>query len=308
MSSGGARDHFDTERAHPDSAELDELSSAEAFDLFQKEDEACARAVALARTEVAAAVDLVAARLAVGGRLFYVGAGTSGRLGVLDASECPPTFQSDPEQVQGLIAGGEQALRTSVEGAEDDEQAGARELVTRGLNERDVVLGIAAGGTTPYVHGALAEAKQRGAATIFLACVPHEQAQDEADLSIRLLTGPELLAGSTRLKAGTATKLVLNRISTLAMVRLGKVFGNRMVDVNARANAKLVERGTSLVAELCGLERDAARAALDAADGSVKLAVAMQRLQLTREEAEASLARHDGRLRALLESDVDEPG
>lgn len=302
MSAGGARDHFDTERAHPDSGALDLLATEAAFDLFQREDELCARAVAAAKPAICAAIELVASRLAQGGRLFYVGAGTSGRLGVLDASECPPTFQSDPEQVQGVIAGGERALREPIEGAEDDPAAAARELESRGLGERDVVFGIAAGGTTPYVHGALDAARDRGAATVFLACVPKEQADDRADLSIRLPTGPELLAGSTRLKAGTATKLVLNRITTLAMVRLGKVYGNRMVDVNARANAKLVERGVSLVADLCELPREEARALFERAQGQVKLAVVMQRCALEPEAARARLDQHGGSLRRALES------
>lgn len=295
------RGHLATEGLHAGAAELDRLSVEQALELMQEEDARIHAALAAARPQLARAIELIAARLARGGRLFYVGAGTSGRLGVLDAAECPPTFQSEPELVQGLIAGGPAALTRAVEGAEDDREAGARDLVQRELAERDAVVGISAGGTTPYVHGALDYARERGAATVMLACVPIEQSSDRADVSIRVVTGPEIVAGSTRLKAGTATKLVLNAISTLCMVRLGKVHGNLMVDVDARANAKLVERAGRIVQALTGLERGAALALLERADGRAKVAVVMHRLQLDAASARARLHAADGFLRRALE-------
>ena len=296
----GPRDHLPTERANPASADLDRLSTAEAWDVFQAEDEAAVAALREVRAEVVAAVDLVAERLARGGRLFYVGAGTSGRLGVLDASECPPTFLVAPERVQGVIAGGPAALTEAVEGAEDDGAAARSELAARGVDGRDVVFGLSAGGTTPFVHAALEEARSRGAATVFLACVPASEVPDDADVSIRIASGPEVLAGSTRLKAGTVTKLVLNRVSTLAMVRLGKVHGNLMVDVDAAANHKLTERGTSLVAGLTGLGRDEAAELLAEAGYRVKTACAMHALDLDRAEAERRLHEAGGVLRRVL--------
>ncbi len=300
---GGARDHLPTERANPASAELDQLSVGEAFDVFQREDESAAAAVAAAREDVMRAVELVADALAAGGRLFYVGAGTSGRLGVLDAAECPPTFLTDPELVQGVIAGGDAALTRAVEGAEDDADAAQRAMDERGVGERDVVLGVSAGGTTPFVHAALARARERGAATVFFACVAREDVPDEADVSIRVVSGPEVLAGSTRLKAGTVTKLVLNRVSTLAMVRLGKVHGNLMVDVNAAASAKLRERGFSLVEGLTGVDRDAARKLLAEAGWRVKTACVMHHRGVGRERAEELLDEHGGILAEAVRSD-----
>jgi len=297
------RGELSTEGVHPDGAQLDRLPTLEAVDLFLAADRRALDAVAGARAEIAAAVDLVAKRLADGGRLFYAGAGTSGRLAALDAAECPPTFQSDPRQVQALVAGGARALTRAVEGAEDDAGAAAAELRARGLDARDVVLGISAGGTTPFVRGALAFARETGAATVFLACVPRAQCPDEADVSIRVETGPELLAGSTRLKAGTATKLVLNTISTLVMARLGKVYEGLMVDVDTRASAKLVDRGERLVMRLAVVGRERARALLVAAEGQVKLAVLMERAGLDLADvagARARLASAGGDLRRAL--------
>ena len=295
------RGHLITERANPRSADLDRLPIAQALARIQDEDRRLHDALEAARPEIARAVEIVVQRLAGGGRLIYVGAGTSGRLGMLDAVECPPTFQSDPETVQAVVAGGAAALVGAVEGVEDDAQGARAEIEARGTGAGDVVLGITAGGTTPFVHGALAAARERGAATIFLACVPREQVRDEADLSIRIVTGPEVLAGSTRLKAGTATKLVLNAITTLTFARLGKVHGNLMVDVNARANVKLAERGTRLVAELCQLERKDAAELLRRAEGRVKVAVVMHRSGLSPEGARARLEAHGGRLREALD-------
>lgn len=296
-----SRAHIATERPNPRSAELDRLSTAQALDVLLAEDALAVAAVAAERERIAAAAELVGERLARGGRLFYAGAGTSGRLAALDAAELPPTFRSDPSQVQAIVAGGEAALTRAVEGAEDDREAAGRELERRGLCARDVLLGISAGGTTPFVQGALAFARARGAATIFLACVPFEEAPDEAGISIRVLTGPEVVTGSTRLKAGTATKLVLNALSTLAMVRLGKVHGNRMVDVAAGANEKLRDRGIRLVAELCGIERVDAAELFERSGRDVKVAVVMQRRALDAQGARAELERAAGSLRRALE-------
>lgn len=298
--SGEDRGHLSTEAVDPASAELDRLSTRDALALFAAADRAAVAAVEACREDLARAVDTVAERLERGGRLLYVGAGTSGRLAVLDAAECPPTFQSNPAQVQAAIAGGEAALVGAVEGAEDDAEAGAAAVRERGIGAGDAVLGITAGGTTPYVHGALAEARRRGAATIFFACVPRSEVPDAADVSIRAVTGPELLAGSTRLKAGTATKLALNALTTLVMTRLGKVHGNLMVDVDTRANRKLVDRGERLVMRLAHVDREEAAELLRRAAGRVKLAVVMHARRLDAPAAEAVLARACGRLREAL--------
>lgn len=294
------RGHLDTEGVDPRSERLDVETTAEALALFGRADQEAVDAVAAARPALERAVDLAAERMAQGGRLVYVGAGTSGRLGALDASECPPTFQSDPGQVRFLIAGGRAALTGPVEGAEDDEQAGAEGLASLEVEGRDVVLGISAGGTTPFVHGALAEARQRGAGTIFLACVPAEQVPASVDVDLRLITGPELLAGSTRLKAGTATKLALNALSTLVMVRLGKVHGNLMVDVDTSANVKLVDRGERILMRLTGLERMAASRLLQQAGGRVKVAAVMHGAGVGGSEAQALLEAAGGHLRRAL--------
>ncbi len=295
-----SREHFPTELANPRSAELDTLDAGAAFDVMNAEDAGVASAVRAAKSEVVRAIELVSERLARGGRLFYVGAGTSGRLGVLDASECPPTFCTDPSQVQGVIAGGHAALTSSIEGAEDDRALGGRELEQRGVGPKDIVFGIAAGGTTPYVHGALEAAKKLGAATVFLACVPKELATDRADISIRVVTGPEVLAGSTRLKAGTATKMVLNMITTLSMARTGKVYGNLMVDVQTAGNAKLWQRGIGLVARIVECDRAQAERLLKSADGSVKVAVVMGRRKLDAHAARLLLEHERGNLRRSL--------
>lgn len=294
------RGHLLTEQSNPASARLDALSPADAFDVMNAADQEIAAAVAAAKPAIVAAVERVAAALHAGGRLFYVGAGTSGRLGVLDAAECPPTFLSQPDQIQGIIAGGSEALQRSIEGAEDDAAAGAAELDRRGLRAGDVVFGIAAGGTTPFVHGALRHARSLGAATVLLACVPAAQAPDEAEVSIRVLTGPEVLTGSTRLKAGLATKMVLNMVSTLAMVQLGKVWGNLMVDVNALGCAKLTDRAIRTVAAAASLSRGDAEALLKRADWHVKSAIVMQRLSIGAAEARARLEDCGGSVRRVL--------
>lgn len=294
-----SRGHLLTEQAHPASEQLDQLSTAALVELFCQNELEPQRAVAAASGALAAAVDAIAARLRAGGRLFYIGAGTSGRLGVLDAAECPPTFCSPPELVQGVLAGGSAALLRSSEGLEDQAEAGRADLEARQFRGGDALVGIAAGGTTPYVLGALEHARSLGALAIALACVPVEQAPMPCDIDIRLLTGPELLTGSTRLKAGTATKMALNILSTGVMVRLGKVFGNRMVDV-AVTNAKLEDRALRILADLSGIERNQAASVLSAAGGSVKLALLMQASGLDRKAASAALERHGPGLRSVF--------
>lgn len=296
------RSHITTEHRNPQSMGLDGLSVGAAFDLINTEDATVARAVAVARESICRSIELVVAALSEGGRLIYVGAGTSGRLGVLDATECPPTFLTDPAMVQGIIAGGVEALTRSVEGAEDRAEDGAAAIAQREVGANDVVFGIATGGTTPFVHGAIAQARRRRAKTVFLACVPVEQVADEADVSIRVLTGPEVVTGSTRMKAGTATKMVLNMVTTIAMVQLGKVYENLMVDVNTKANNKLVDRGTRIIQMLTGLDRGAAGALLEAAQGRVKTALVMHGRQVDRAVAEGLLGTHRGELRPVLSS------
>jgi N-acetylmuramic acid 6-phosphate etherase len=294
------RGHLSTEQRNPVSRSLDRLSVAQAVELIQTEDAGVHAALRKARPEIVRAIELVVERFERGGRLLYVGAGTSGRLANLDAVECPPTFQTDPRTVQAVVAGGEQALRGAVEGAEDDAAAARRALEELELSAKDVVFGVSAGGTTPFVHAAIELARERRAATVFLACVPFDQAPDLAEVSIRVVTGPEVLAGSTRLKAGTATKLVLNTVTTVAMARLGKVHENLMVDLDTRANAKLVERGARIVATLTELSSEAARELLERAKGQVKVAVVMHELACDAARAEHLLAEAGGSLRRAL--------
>ena len=293
-----------TESANPASVDLDVLSTLELVGLINREDATIASAVASQARAIAEAIDRVSERLARGGRLFYIGAGTSGRLGVLDASECPPTFNADPEQVQGLIAGGDSALRLSVEGAEDSAEAGARDLAAAGVGSGDAVLGIAASGSTPYVRGALEYAKSRGALCLALSCNENAPIAECAEVMIAPVVGPEVLAGSTRMKAGTATKMVLNTLSTGVMVRLGKTYGNLMVDVRA-SNRKLENRSLRMLIHLTGLSEPAARERLASADGELKTAVVAERLGIDVETARAKLLAVDGRLRAALKDARD---
>ena len=293
------RGHLLTEQSNQRSSRLDQLDTLALVALFADEDRRPQQAVAEATPALAEAVDAISERLRLGGRLFYLGAGTSGRLGVLDAAECPPTFCSDPEQVQGVLAGGSAALLRSSEGLEDVEDAGRADLEERGFCGKDCLVGIAAGGTTPYVRGGLAFAKSVGALAIAMACVPTEQAPLHCDIDIRLLTGPELLTGSTRMKAGTATKLALNTLSTAVMVKLGKVFGNRMVDV-AASNSKLVDRSLRILRDLAGVERGRGLMLLEDAGGSVKLALLMAAADLSVDQASDLLQKHDQQLRSAL--------
>jgi N-acetylmuramic acid 6-phosphate etherase len=301
IDSPSTRGHLLTEQVNLNSANLDRLSTIELVDLFNKEDINTLNAIAGARAELAAAIDMIAANLRQGGRLFYIGAGTSGRLGVLDAAECPPTFCTPPELVQGILAGGAGALIKSSEGLEDIASDGAQAMVDNNIGKHDVVVGITAGGTTPYVHGAIESANQRGANTVFIACVPANQVASIADIDIRLPVGPEILSGSTRLKSGTVTKMALNILSTGSMVKLGKVYGNRMVDV-AVTNTKLLDRALQMIQDLTQLERDAASELLDASGRSVKVALLMHWTKADRAKAEAILAQNQGQLRSAVDS------
>jgi N-acetylmuramic acid 6-phosphate etherase len=293
------RAHLLTEQRLRESMNLDRMTVAEAVALMNAQDARAAEAVRAGQADVARAIELVVHAISHDGRLFYVGAGTSGRLGVLDASECPPTFRTDPEMVQGIIAGGEQAMFRSQEGAEDSIDDGVQAIIDRDVDARDVVIGIAAGGTTPFVHGALRAARERGAKTVFLTCVAPIANEPEVNVVIRPLTGPEVLTGSTRLKAGTATKLVLNQITTIAMVQLGKCYENLMVDLRA-TNAKLWDRGARIVSTITGLDREAAMELLKRADGHVKVAIVVHHRSVSPEAAQELLAAAHGHLRRVL--------
>lgn len=275
---------------------LDAMPILQALAVMNQQDRLAAAAVEKEQGNVARAIDLVVKAFEQGGRLIYCGAGTSGRLGVLDASECPPTFRTDPRMVQGLIAGGPEAMFRAKEGAEDSPDQGGRDIEELKVGSTDVVMGIATGGTTPYVHGALDRARQLGAKTIFLSCVEPIPNEPKTDVVIRPLTGPEVLTGSTRLKAGTATKLVLNQISTISMVQLGKCYENLMVDLRA-TNQKLWDRGARIVGMLSGLDRDAAMDLLRKAEGHVKVAVVMHRRNVPADDARRILEVAGGHLR-----------
>lgn len=293
------RGYLLTEQVNPQSQNLDQLTSLELVELFNREDEKTIQAIAAVRTQLAKAIDQTAKSLKQGGRLFYIGAGTSGRLGVLDAAECPPTFCTPPELVQGIIAGGAGALIRSSENLEDRAEDGQDAIAHRQITELDVVVGITAGGTTPYVLGALQAARQRGATTILLACVPTEQVHCEVDLDIRLVVGPEILAGSTRLKAGTVTKMALNILSTGVMVQLGKVYGNRMVDV-AVTNKKLHDRALRIIQDLTDLSRDEAGFLLERSGRRVKLALLMHWTGEDVTACDRLLTQQQGNLRQAL--------
>jgi N-acetylmuramic acid 6-phosphate etherase len=289
-----------TEKRNPRTANIDLASPLEIVDLIAAEDARVPDAVRSQREAIAQAIDVAEATFRRGGRLFYVGAGTSGRLGVLDASEMPPTYGTDPEMVQGIIAGGHKALTRSQEGAEDRLESAVEDLTAHGVRGGDFVIGIAASGTTPYVRRALAHAREIGARTALVACSPPpNETLRYVDILILPITGPEVVTGSTRMKAGTATKLVLNTITTGAMIRLGKTYGNLMVDLRA-TNKKLEDRSERILAEVCDVSRDEARALLARAGGTVKLAIAMHFLDASREEAEQALARAGGVIRRAI--------
>jgi N-acetylmuramic acid 6-phosphate etherase len=278
-----------TERQNPASDHIDALPTADVLEIINQEDRKVAPSVAAELPRIAQAVDGIVELVCAGGRLFYIGAGTSGRLGVLDAAECPPTFHVSPEFVQGIIAGGEAALARATEASEDDSEAGRRDLADRGFSVKDALVGIAASGRTPYVLGAIDAANQLGALTIGIGCTPDSPLAQRARIAITPLVGPEVIAGSTRMKAGTATKLVLNMISTAVMIRLGYVFGNLMVNVQPR-NAKLRDRATRIIAASAELSYQRAGELLKEAGESVPVAIVMARLSLDRRAAEARLA------------------
>ncbi len=290
-----------TEARHPATEAIDTLPTLEMVRLINAEDSRVTVAVAAELEHIAAAIDAIAPRMAQGGRLIYIGAGTSGRLAVLDAAECPPTFGTSPGQVVALIAGGEAAIRFPVEGAEDDGEAGARDVAGLQATALDSVVGIAASGRTLYVLGGMAEARRRGCLVVSLACHHPSPMAELADIWIAPIVGPEVLAGSTRLKAGTAQKMVLNMLSTGVMIRLGKTYGNLMVDVQP-SNIKLRDRARRIVELACDLSPAAAEAALAACNYEVKTAIVAQRGGLSPDKARQRLARASGVVRAALEA------
>ena len=293
-----------TEARNPASTDLDRLTTLGFVELVNREDAGIAAAVAREAPRIAAAIDRIAAGLAAGGRLIYVGAGTSGRLGVLDAAECPPTFGTDPAQVVALIAGGSAALTNAVEGAEDSAGQGAADVSALAVVAPDVVVGITASGSTPYVIGALQQAAAAGAATIGICCNAGSPVAALANIGIELVTGPEVLSGSTRMKAGTATKMVLNMLTTGAMVRLGKTYGNLMVDLRA-SNRKLRSRSLRMLESATGLGSYAADAALKAAGGDVRVAIVATLLGVDASVARRRLVAAGGRVRAALEESLE---
>jgi N-acetylmuramic acid 6-phosphate etherase len=288
-----------TEQQNPASAAIDTLPTEQVLRIINAEDQKVAQAVEQEIPAIARAVDAIVGALENGGRLFYIGAGTSGRLGVLDASEIPPTFSASPEMVQGIMAGGESALSRATETTEDDPAIGVRDLTARGFTARDVLVGLAASGRTPYVLGAVAEARRLGAATIGVCCTPDSELSHAVDIPIAPLVGPEVIAGSTRMKAGTAQKLVLNMLSTAACVRLGYVYGNLMVNVQPK-NEKLIDRAHRIVAGAAGVAPDRAALLLAESGNSVRTAIVMGAAGVSREEAERRLAASGGRVRPAL--------
>jgi N-acetylmuramic acid 6-phosphate etherase len=292
-------DELLTERRNPVSEEIDAQPAERILAIINAEDHTVAEAVGREIPRIAQAVEAIAARLEKGGRLFYMGAGTSGRLGVLDAAECPPTFNVAPELVEGIMAGGEAALARATEASEDDPAMGARDLDARGFTAADALVGIAASGRTPYVLGAVTLARELGALTIGISCTPGSELSRGVEIAIEPLTGPEVIAGSTRMKAGTATKLVLNMLSTAVMIRLGYVYGNLMVNVQP-TNAKLRERAVRIVAEAGGIDRERAAELLDASGDTVRTAIVMGRLGIAREAAEERLRAAGGRVSEAL--------
>ncbi|MBI5650762.1 MAG: N-acetylmuramic acid 6-phosphate etherase [Chloroflexi bacterium] len=288
-----------TEAHNPATAEIDTLSTLEMLRRINAEDQRVAHAVAVELPHIAQAVDAIAERMRAGGRLIYIGAGTSGRLGVLDASEMPPTFSTRPDQVIAIIAGGNAAITRSIEGAEDDAEQGKLDLANLNVSARDSVVGLAASGRTPYVIGALIEAHARGALTISVACNRPAPIQDVAQINIAPLVGPEVIAGSTRMKSGTAQKLVLNKLSTGVMIRLGKTFGNLMVDVQA-TNVKLRDRARRIVATAARIAEDEAEQLLARADGEVKTAIVIALARVSADDARRRLRAAGGSVRGAL--------
>jgi N-acetylmuramic acid 6-phosphate etherase len=288
-----------TEQINSASRGIDSKPTAEILAIMNREDQHVATAVAEQIPQIAKAVDAIVASFERGGRLFYIGAGTSGRLGVLDASECPPTFNVPLDKVQGIIAGGEAALSRPTESSEDDPAMGEHDLLERGFTKLDVLCGIAASGRTPYVLGAVAAARRLGAVTAGISCTPDSELSRAVDIPITPLPGPEIVAGSTRLRAGTATKLVLNMLSTGAMIRLGYVYDNLMVNVQPR-NTKLADRCRRIIAAAAGVSQEEAARLLDASGGVVKTAIVMSRRGIPRDQAEQLIERAGGRISVAL--------
>jgi N-acetylmuramic acid 6-phosphate etherase len=292
---------LDTEKVNPASIEIDRMSPLEIVQVINAEDMRVAQAVKQVLPQIARAIEEIGARLRRNGRLIYIGAGTSGRLGALDASECPPTFNIPPDMVISCIAGGQQALGKAYEDLEDCWEAGKADLDSLGISEVDVVIGITASGRTPYTRGAIAYARERGTLTIGLACNANTPLEQEVEIMIAPVVGPEVITGSTRLKAGTAQKMVLNMLSTGTMILLGKTLGNLMVDVQA-TNNKLQQRALSIVRHTTGLDEDVARALLEISGGEVKTAILVSHANITPEQARERLAAHRYVLRAALEA------
>jgi N-acetylmuramic acid 6-phosphate etherase len=295
----GSLDSLMTEQQNPASARIDQASTEEMLRIINAEDRKVADAVGREIPAIARAVDAIVTAIEGGGRIFYIGAGTSGRLGVLDASECPPTFSVPPELVQGIIAGGDPALSRATETTEDDPVIGVRDLLARGFRKGDLLVGLAASGRTPYVLGAVAEARRLGAVTVGISCTPESELAAAVDIAITPLVGPEIVAGSTRLKSGTAQKLVLNMLSTGAFIRLGYVFGNLMVNVQPK-NTKLLDRARRIVAQAAGLPYERAGEVLKEAGNNVRTAILMARTGASREEADRRLAAAGGRISRAL--------
>lgn len=289
-----------TEQRNPNTAQIDQVSTLEMVRLINAEDQRVAQAIGLVLPEIAQAIDRIAAQFQQGGRLFYIGAGTSGRLGILDASECPPTYGVEFGKVIGLIAGGDTAIRKAVEGAEDNRELAVMDLQAHQFTDRDVLVGLAASGRTPYVMGGIQHAKSLGAFTIAIACTRNSQIGAMADLAIEPLPGPEVITGSTRMKAGTAQKLILNMLSTGTMIKIGKVYGNLMVDVQA-SNAKLVERCKRIICEATGVDRQRAEQLLDLTDYDVKLAILIERTGLSIDRATDLLKEASGYLQKAID-------
>jgi N-acetylmuramic acid 6-phosphate etherase len=292
-----------TEQRNENSFNIDSKSVEEIIEIFNNEDQKAVNAVIREKENIAKAVNIIVDAFKNGGRLFYVGAGTSGRLGVLDSAECPPTFGVGRELVQGIIAGGNEALVRSIEGAEDRAEDGASAIRDRSVTAKDVVVGIASSGRTPYVIGALQEAKKIGAKTVFLLCNPLRKEMPFIDVFITPIVGPEIITGSTRLKAGTATKLILNMLSSISMIKIGKVYNNLMVDVQAW-NEKLADRSERLIVELGKVDRNKARELLKMSKGSAKIAIVMARRNVSYDEAISLLNENDGFLRNIVDSEI----
>lgn len=289
-----------TEQQNAKSIDIDLKTIPEIVSIFNQEDKVAIDAVTAESDAIANAIEVIVDAFNNGGRLFYIGAGTSGRLGVLDASECPPTFSIDPDMVQGIIAGGDKALRKSIEGAEDSPDKGSFEVRNHGISSNDVLIGIASSGRTPFVLGALKEANTRNATTILLSCVPpSDDLKEYVNLFITPIVGPEIITGSTRLKAGTATKLILNMLTTISMVKIGKVYNNLMVDVHA-SNSKLIQRSIRIVQSITGVDSQIAQDTLELAEGSAKTAIVMIEKGMNKNEAINLLDKHNGFLRPIL--------